>query len=143
MSREMHMFGRQDHERILKSGVIITGGSSGLGSATALLLAEAGRPVAVWGTNRERTQEVAAQCRSIGVEAIGLTLDIADPGAVANAARECRSAIGPIGGVVCSAARLAVTPIGQLDFDEWHRTLNTNLTGTATALEATLPCSGS
>jgi NAD(P)-dependent dehydrogenase (short-subunit alcohol dehydrogenase family) len=131
--------GRQDQERILKSGVIVTGGSSGLGRATALLLAESGRPVAVWGNNRERTQEVAAECRSAGVEAIGIALDISDPSAVASAAHKSRSGIGPIGGVVCSAARLAVTPIGHLDFAEWHRTLDTNLTGTVTTLEATLP----
>ncbi|HKY50091.1 MAG TPA: SDR family NAD(P)-dependent oxidoreductase, partial [Candidatus Limnocylindria bacterium] len=36
------------------SGVIVTGGSSGLGRATARLLAEAGRPVAVWGTDEAK-----------------------------------------------------------------------------------------
>jgi len=121
------------------SGVLITGGSSGLGRATALLLAEAGRPVAVWGTSETRVHEVAAQCRSLGVAAVGQVVDVRDPASARDAARASRTAIGPIGGVVCSAARLAVTPIGHLDFAQWQDTLDINLTGTAATLEATLP----
>jgi len=121
------------------TGVVITGGSSGLGKATALLLAEAGRPVAIWGTSETRVGEVAEQCRRAGVKAIGLTVDVRDPAAARDAARASRDAIGLIGGVVCSAARLVVTPVGNLDFGEWQTTLDVNLTGTATTLEATLP----
>jgi NAD(P)-dependent dehydrogenase (short-subunit alcohol dehydrogenase family) len=121
------------------TGVVVTGGSSGLGKATALLLAEAGRPVAVWGTSEARVSEVAQLCRDAGVKAVGLTVDVRDPEAAHHAARASRNAIGPIGGVVCSAARLAVTPVGHLDFAQWQTTLDINLTGTATTLEATLP----
>ena len=121
------------------TGVVVTGGSSGLGKATALLLAEGGRPVAIWGTNEDRVREVAELCREAGVKAVGLTVDVRDPKATHDAARASREAIGPIGGVVCSAARLAVTPIGQIDFAQWQTTLDINLTGTATTLEALLP----
>ena len=54
------------------SGVLITGGSSGLGRATALLLAEAGRPVAVWGTSETRVHGKA----TYRLERYGLTADI-------------------------------------------------------------------
>jgi NAD(P)-dependent dehydrogenase (short-subunit alcohol dehydrogenase family) len=75
----------------------------------------------------------------MGVRAVGLTLDVSDPDAVHLAARQSRDAIGVIGGVVCSAARLTVTPVGHLRFPDWQRTLDINLTGTAATLEATLP----
>lgn len=133
------MSGAPDPSRTRDTGVIVTGGSSGLGQATALLLAQAGRPVAVWGTNRKRTDAVAEECRRAGVIACGITADLCDYEAVKAAVTASRDAIGPIGGVVCSAARLSIGPIGQIDFAEWELTLRTNLTSVAYVLEAALP----
>lgn len=119
--------------------MIVTGGSSGLGRATAHLLAESGRPVAIWGTDAARVRQVVDDCRAIGVLASGHAFDIGDQAALVAAAAASREAIGPIGGVACCAGRTRVDTIGQMDFTEWETTLRTNLTGIAYTLEAALP----
>jgi NAD(P)-dependent dehydrogenase (short-subunit alcohol dehydrogenase family) len=128
-----------DPARTRQTGVILTGGSSGLGRATALLLAQAARPVAVWGTNRERTTEIVRLCQAAGEKACGITVDVCDFGAVRNAVHASEHALGSVGGVVCAAARLRSDSAGHMDFGEWDLTLRTNLTAIAHTLEAALP----
>jgi NAD(P)-dependent dehydrogenase (short-subunit alcohol dehydrogenase family) len=133
------MLGAPDPSRTRHTGVILTGASSGLGRATALLLAQAGRPVAVWGTNSERTNEVVRLCQDAGASAFGTTLDVGDLDAVRAAVDASEDAIGSIGGLVCAAARLRSDSVGSMSFGEWDLTLRTNLTGIAYTLEAALP----
>lgn len=133
------MVGAPDPGRTRHTGVILTGGSSGLGRATALLLAQAGRPVAVWGTDSERTTEVARLCQQAGVKACGITVDICDLDAVRRAVEASEDAVGAIGGLVCAAARLRADSVGCMNFSEWDLTLRTNLTAIAHTLEAALP----
>lgn len=121
------------------SGVIVTGGSSGLGRETALLLAAAGRPVAVWGTDGAKAQRVAAECSELGGKAIGLSVDVGNRAAVMAGVTPSRDAIGPIGGLACCAAVLRVGPAGGIDFRDWDDTLRINLTGVANTIEAVLP----
>jgi NAD(P)-dependent dehydrogenase (short-subunit alcohol dehydrogenase family) len=121
------------------TGVIVTGGSSGLGRETALLLAAAGRPVAVWGTDGAKAETVAAECAALGVKAIGLSVDVGDRTAVTAGVDASRDAIGPIGGLTCSAAILRVGPVGCVDFRDWDETIRVNLTGVAHTIEAALP----
>ena len=47
------------------SGVVVTGGASGIGLATSLALAEVGRPVAVWDLNGEGALRTADTCGSL------------------------------------------------------------------------------
>ncbi|WP_281783690.1 SDR family NAD(P)-dependent oxidoreductase [Sinimarinibacterium flocculans] len=122
-----------------RSGVIVTGGSSGLGRETAILLASAGRPVAVWGTDAAKARGVAAECAVLGVTAIGLGVDVGDRDAVAESVAASRAAIGPIGGLACSAGIIRVGPAGAIDFADWEAMVRVNLNGVAYAMEATLP----
>ena len=55
------------------TGVIVTGGGSGIGAATMHALAEAGRPVAAWDLNGDNATRVADEVRQkYGVAAIGI-----------------------------------------------------------------------
>ena len=128
-----------DPNGVGKSAAIVTGASSGLGRATAHLVAKAGRPVAVWGRNTERTLRVADECRSLGVDAIGLPFDIGDHKAVADAVAQSEKALGVIGGL---AMCHGVGPLGDpkgLNFESLQDCLQTNLTGIAYTIDAALP----
>jgi NAD(P)-dependent dehydrogenase (short-subunit alcohol dehydrogenase family) len=121
------------------TGVVVTGGASGLGRATAVLLAEAGRPVAIWDLNEKGAREAVEQCRAFGVKAVAHKVDVGDLTSVGHAARQSRSQLGLIGGIACCAGITRLGPIGTIDFAEWDLTLRINLNGVAYALESVVP----
>jgi NAD(P)-dependent dehydrogenase (short-subunit alcohol dehydrogenase family) len=128
-----------DAASIATSGVIVTGASSGLGRATALLLARAGRPVAVWGRDERRAGQVAEACRARGVSAISVAFDIGDRKAVAEAVAESGRALGRVGGLAVCHGISPLGIVGRLNFDVWDDCIRTNLSGVAYTLEASLP----
>jgi NAD(P)-dependent dehydrogenase (short-subunit alcohol dehydrogenase family) len=120
----------------ITSGVVVTGGASGIGRACAEYLAEAGRPVAVWDLNGDGAQEVA---QSLGVPTIGLQVDVADPAALEAAVEATREALPSIGGLVHSAGMVDPSPIGAIDWGRWQRLLDVNLTAHARIVQLLLP----
>jgi NAD(P)-dependent dehydrogenase (short-subunit alcohol dehydrogenase family) len=118
------------------TGVVVTGGASGIGRACAEALAEAGRPVAVWDLNEGGAKEVAS---SVDVPSIGLGLDVTDETALEGAARETRAALPSIGGVVHAAGMVIAEPVGQINFANFQRVLEVNLTAHARITQLLLP----
>ncbi len=92
--------------------VVITGGASGIGLASAHALAAVGRAVALWDINAAGAQSAAAQITAQhGVQAVGLGVDLRDPQAVAPAAFATRTALGSVGGIVHGAGTAVQTGI--------------------------------
>ncbi len=82
------------HTSSPQSGVIVTGGASGIGMACAEALAATGRPVAVWDLHEEAAQRVA---RDIGqrfdVATTGIGIDLCTTDAIDAAVRATRAAL--------------------------------------------------
>ncbi|EQB02597.1 hypothetical protein L288_16510 [Sphingobium quisquiliarum P25] len=102
------------------TGVIITGGASGIGLATAHALAAVGRPVALWDINAEgaaaAAREIAAR---YSVAATGLSVDLRNSQAVTPAAIASREALGSVGGIVHGAGTSEITGIDGVTPDNW------------------------
>ncbi|MCU1374473.1 MAG: short-chain dehydrogenase/reductase [Actinomycetia bacterium] len=113
---------------VVTTGVIVTGGASGIGKACAEALAEVGRPVAVWDRNGQGAKEVAA---SLDVPAIGLEVDVTDAAALDAAIAATREALPSIGGLVHAAGMVVPQPIGTIDWERWQAVLDVNLTAHA------------
>lgn len=95
------------------TGVVITGGASGIGLATAHALAAVGRPVALWDINADGAMAASAEISATyGVSAIGLAVDLRNPQGVAPAAAQTRAAMGSVGGIVHGAGTAAQTGLG-------------------------------
>ncbi len=92
---------------------VVTGASSGIGQATALLLAEAGHPVVLGARRVERCEETAAAIRARGGEAWALALDVTDAGSVAEF---CAAAVEATGGVEVLVSNAGdVLPVGAIE----------------------------
>lgn len=103
-----------------QTGVVVTGGASGIGLAAAHAMAAVGRPVALWDINAAGAQAAAAEiARQHGVAAIGQAVDLRDPQAVAPAALATRAALGSVGGLVHCAGTALPTGIGGVTPDNF------------------------
>lgn len=114
---------------------VVTGGLSGIGLASARLLAVAGAAVAV-GSRRAGRAAVPA---GLGPDALVRPLDVTDQRSVERFLAEARAAHGPAEILVNSAGVTAHAPIAAQTDAAWTRVIETNLTGAMRMMRACLP----
>ncbi|MEZ4217065.1 MAG: SDR family NAD(P)-dependent oxidoreductase [Myxococcota bacterium] len=119
------------------TGVVVTGGASGIGLACARALAEAGRGVALWDLDAATTERAAREiAEATGVAAIGLAVDVRAPERFPAALDASRAALGTLGGLVHSAGVVQTVPVDELDAASWHAVVDVNLTACALLVRA-------
>jgi len=122
------------------TGVVVTGGASGIGLASARALAAVGRPVALWDLQAAKAEaEAAAIGAEFGVASIGLAVDVCDTEAIRVAAAARRAALGTIGGLVHAAGTVDPSGVEGITADGWDRVLDVNLRAHAILVQALLP----
>jgi NAD(P)-dependent dehydrogenase (short-subunit alcohol dehydrogenase family) len=112
-----------DSHRFGDRALVVTGGASGIGRATAARLASEGARVAIWDIQLEAAQSVAD---SLGGR--HYHCDVSDPVSVERAARVTREELGQVSGLVNAAGILAIEGgVEEASVEDWDRVLNTNL----------------
>ena len=120
--------------------VIITGGASGIGLASAQALATVGRPVALWDINAAKADEAAAAIQAEhGVRAVGVGIDLRDLAAIAPALDVTRAALGPIGGLVHAAGVVDQGSLDGLTPQSWDDGIAVHLRAMAFIIQAIQP----
>ena len=110
------------------TGVIITGGASGIGLASAQALAAIGRPVAIWDINLEKAEVAAKTIKAdYGVNTIGIHIDLTDLKLYDEAIERSRKAIGTIGGLVHSAGTVDTGSLEGITEETWDSSINVHL----------------
>jgi NAD(P)-dependent dehydrogenase (short-subunit alcohol dehydrogenase family) len=122
------------------TGVVVTGGASGIGRACATALAEAGRPVAIWDIDADRAAKVAAELgEHTSVTTTSVGIDVRDRAAITTAVGSSAHAIGPLGALVHAAGIVRVATDGVIDTDTWDDVLTVNLRAHGDIVNALLP----
>lgn len=100
---------------------VITGGTQGIGRATAQAFAKAGWAVAVLGRGEARLRSTETELQGLGVPVLALKTDVADASAVDAAADRVEAELGPIAVWVNNAMATVIAPADKISPDEWRR----------------------
>jgi 3-oxoacyl-[acyl-carrier protein] reductase len=121
---------------------LVTGGSGGLGRVHCLSLARAGCNVAVAGHTRiDKAEEVAAEIRSAGRQAVAVKMDVASIDEVQAAVKQVEESLGPVDILVNNAAFgiVRAVTLPKMSNADWERDLAVNLTGPFNTIKTCLP----
>jgi NADP-dependent 3-hydroxy acid dehydrogenase YdfG len=119
--------------------VVITGASSGLGEATARLLAGRGAKVVLGARRTDRLAAVVADIERSGGEAVAKTTDVTRRADVEALVQAALQKFGRIDVMVNNAGLMATSPIARLLVEEWERMVDINIKGVLYGIAAALP----
>lgn len=108
----------------------VTGGNGGIGKGIAIGLAQAGAQVVIAARNEEKTRAAVAEMEAGGLEALGVTVDVADRDSVANAIAAAVERFGGLDILVNDAGtNIRSERPDDLPPEAWDKVIATNLTG--------------
>ena len=113
--------------------VFIAGGTSGINLGIAKRMAQLGAQVAVCGRNPEKAANAA---REIGRDALGLSADVRDFGAIRGALEQTRNRFGPLDIVVSGAAGNFLAPVLGMSANAFKTVVDIDLLGTFNVFRA-------
>jgi NAD(P)-dependent dehydrogenase (short-subunit alcohol dehydrogenase family) len=116
---------------------IVTGAGSGIGKATALVLAQRGYDLGMtYGTNADGAARTAEAVKATGRRAFVERMHLEEPNSISHAIELLSNQLGGLDAFVNNAGLLDFKRFLELDLTGWRRTIDSNLTGTFLAGQA-------
>ncbi|HVP01766.1 MAG TPA: SDR family NAD(P)-dependent oxidoreductase [Solirubrobacteraceae bacterium] len=119
--------------------VAITGASSGIGEATALLCADAGAGVALGARRADRIEALAQRIEAEGGAATAIQVDVASEEQARGFVEEARHRLGRLDALVNNAGVMLLGPVEGASTDDWRRMIEVNCLGLLYCTHAALP----
>jgi NAD(P)-dependent dehydrogenase (short-subunit alcohol dehydrogenase family) len=114
---------------------VVTGGTTGIGRALSLGLAEAGADVIATARRQPQVDETAGAIEALGRKTLRQAADVCDRGSLERLLAAAVEAFGKVDILVNCAGIIKRAPTLDFPEDEWNAILNTNLTGTLRACQ--------
>ena len=119
--------------------VVITGASSGIGEATAKLLAKNGAKVVLGARRENRLQEISQDIKDAGGQATYRVTDVTNPEDLKALVTLAKKEYGAIDVIYNNAGIMPTSPISALKTDEWNMMIDVNLKGVLNGVAAVMP----
>lgn len=119
--------------------IIITGASSGIGLATAKLLAEKGAILSLAARRKNKLDELVKEIRDAGGKAEAFTTDVSKRGDVDAMVSGTIAAFGRIDVLFNNAGVMPLSMLESLRYDEWEQMIDVNIKGLLNGIGAVLP----
>ncbi|HMS61352.1 MAG TPA: SDR family NAD(P)-dependent oxidoreductase [Solirubrobacteraceae bacterium] len=119
--------------------VAITGASSGIGEATALLCARSGAAVALGARRADRIDALAQRIEAEGGVAAAIAVDVASEEQARGFVQGARHQLGRLDALVNNAGVMLLGPIEGADTEHWRRMIDVNVLGLLYCTHAALP----
>ena len=118
---------------------LVTGGSSGIGEATARSLAAEGAAVAIVARRADRLERLGGEIADAGGTALPIEADVSDRERAEKAVARAVEELGRLDIVVNNAGVMLLGPIAEAPVEEWERMIEINLLGLLYTAKAALP----
>ena len=119
--------------------VIITGASSGIGEATARLLAQNGEKVVLGARRKERLEKITGEIRATGGVAEFAVCDVVKLSDLVNLVQIAKDKYGKIDVIFNNAGIMPSSPLSAIHTQEWNDMVDINIKGVLNGIAAVLP----
>lgn len=118
---------------------IVTGGSRGLGKATAIAFAKKGIDVAITGRDEEKLKETVTEIKALGVNAFYEIFDVGNYKEVQVGIKNIISNLGTVDILVNNAGIAAIGSLNEMEVSVWEQIIQTNVLGMYYVTKEVLP----
>lgn len=119
--------------------VIITGASSGIGEATAKLLASKSAKVVLGARRGNQLRQLVDEIQKVGGQAVYQVMDVVNPSDNAAIVELAQETFGRVDVIFLNAGIMPTAPLSALKTEEWNQTVDVNIKGVLKGVAAVLP----